>query len=1284
MTTVKEYISELKPLLAQDKIDGSRGILFGTASEGGEGIKINSNDQFLMIGLGGTGIKTLDYVKGVLSRRMESGWQRNVRFIGIDADWREIDQAAYLLRQECQTITDSQITEKIQKDSAKWPDTWRHITDEKTIQSLDNKKPHEPGSGRLRILGKLKFHDKEDTASAGYDELIEKRIAAASSAMGGCSGQLYVFVVGSLCGGTCSGCITEMPALIRSALKGKPSKIYPLLFLPDTMTEHPDIPKPDEMEANAFAALKELDYYNGLLMRSGYDGEKWYTNKSAAPVISLPCGTDFMDLPILVGTRNGPGPDSAQIAQETIAEFLISMVGQYSSINGKAFTIQSAFSNTATTMDKRRGLSKGIEEAGHHHNVPRVYGAIGFAESSAPIKTVRAYVVAEVCKASGIRSVSKDDWSKYQNATGMLPFRGKDNLLTVQKGIAQAQLIVQPLEDAIKGIVLNGKCDLVDEETGDARFVYNWQTVKQDELYNNSDFKRYLSDVIRDQTDARAITRMENELKNAYDRFLVNVQNFVMEEGPFAFVNLYHGKFIPSSNIKPIGLKEMLENLYNGKKAQGGDVYIANVASAQQEENTCKDALANAKEGLFATIGNFFTGDKKAQLVNDWMDSVEKHVIARINQIRSETAFGLNNAFYDQFYLRADQLTQDLYCFGQILDDMIDIYDNFGSVVTDEEKFANACDNASELNLAALNHNSYKWIRSQADADIKTANGTAIRKALVSNFFGRDDTGRPNSRLWLEIPDNRILVKEGHTCLSNRDVAIPAREMFDKVVSEVPNTLDVSISALFKKSAPTPSEQTDMANSVIQGLAEKSLPLFHGTYDMDNCIRTLIYPSSLDASIAADLCDAANNIFTANGNSINSYASDDTSSIRILQVVTPLEMYRLTRLADWERVYESKIREGDDIYFHGYAPGTTFTTDDEHNLHTNIKRTWREYPSPVSHIRDPRQTTDLQTGRIIWEGQRQMRIDGVLEAGKELGLLYAVNTGAQIENSWIIRFARLQPNWKLDIERIVCSTKDKTYPTGKALVAEVARQNGNTLDDISIDVQLQHAGIFSIGAKTEKDAWDRARKVFYVHIPMLEQLDESISWLRDRAAAVMEANEKARGRIMCAKFPSILSSGQIFERNNAWLVKTNSGDVQILNMDFQRRKPLYRSMSAAGLTYAYIYRALLNAPELENAAYDAMYLNAESAYEELENDINRNDPVAVEEERQWMARVNPLKAELDGLKDRYKQTFNGAETKPSTLLLRTMQNECKLSDEEIVEITEFYAMVSDWDRWIEE
>ena len=1280
MTNVQEYLNELKPLLAQDKIDGSRGILFGTASETGEGIKMNTTDQFLLIGLGGTGIKTIDYVKGVLSRRMESGWQKSVRFIGIDADWREVEQAAYLTRQECQIITDKQITEKIQKDPAKWPDTWRRITDEKTIQSLNNKQPHLPGSGRLRVLGKMKFHDREDTASAGYDELIERRIANASSAMGSCGGQLYTFIIGSLCGGTCSGCITEMPALIRNALKGKPSKIYSLLFLPDTMTDHPDIPKPEEIEANGFAALKELDYYNGLLMRSGYDGEKWYTNNASNSVIEIPSGTDFIDLPILVGTRNGPGPDSAEIAQETIAEFLISMVGQYNSSNGKPFSIQSAFSNTATTMDKRRGFVKGIEEAGHHHNVPRVYGAIGFAESSAPVKTVRAYVVAEVCKASGILSVPKENWTEYQNMTGMLPFRGKNNLLTAQKGVAQAQQIIQPLEDAVKNIVLNGKCDLVDEESGDSPYVYNWQTVKQDELYNNVDFRKYLSDIVRGQTDANAISRMEGDLQRAYDKFLVNVQNYVLQDGPYAFVNLYHGKFVPSNGIKAIGLKEMLENLYNCKKAQGGDIYIASVSSAQQEENACKEALANAKEGMFAAIAGFFAGDKKAQLVNDWMDSVEKHVVAKINQARSQSAFGVNNAFYDQFYLRADQLAQDLLCFGQILDDMIEIYDNFGKVVTDEEAFAKACDNASEVNLAALNHNSYKWIRSQADADIKTANGTAIRKALVSHFFSKDESGRPNSRLWLEIPDNRIMIREGHTTLSNRDVAIPAREMFDKVVATVPNTLDVSISALFKKSAPSPAEQAEMADSVIRGLAERSLPLFHGTYDDDNCIRTLIYPATLDASIANDLCNAANNIFTANGNSINCYASDDTSSIRILQVVTPLELYRLTRLADWERVYESMIRGGNDMYFHGYAPGTTFYTDDDHQLRAISKRTWREYPSPVGYIKDPRETKDLQTGRIIREGQRQIAIDRVLEEGKRLGLLYAVNTGSQTENPWVIRFARLQSDWTLNIERIARNKKDKTYPTGTALVEAVAKQNKKTLEEVSIDVQLQHAGIFSIGAKTEKDAWDRARKVFYVHIPLLEQLDESIGWLRERAEAVMEENEKARDRIMCAKFPTILSSGYIYMKDNAWLVKTEDDDVQVLNMDFQRKKPLYRAMNAAGISYAYIYRTLLTVPELENTAYDQMYVKAEEAYAELENDINRNDPLAIEEESEWMTRVNPLKNEIDALRTRYNQTFKGEDTKPTKQFLNALR-ECKLSDDEIQQITEFYAMVNDWERW---
>ena len=59
-------------LLAAQEIDATKGALFASAAK----LEPNKTHRTILIGLGGTGIKTLDYVKGVISTRLTPDWTR--------------------------------------------------------------------------------------------------------------------------------------------------------------------------------------------------------------------------------------------------------------------------------------------------------------------------------------------------------------------------------------------------------------------------------------------------------------------------------------------------------------------------------------------------------------------------------------------------------------------------------------------------------------------------------------------------------------------------------------------------------------------------------------------------------------------------------------------------------------------------------------------------------------------------------------------------------------------------------------------------------------------------------------------------------------------------------------------------------------------------------------------------------------------------------------------------------------------------------------------------------
>ena len=70
-----------------------------------------------------------------------------------------------------------------------------------------------------------------------------------------------VYVISSLSGGTGSGSFLDVGFMARHLMRGSVSKIYGFFLLPRVFG---GLPATGRRNANAYAALKELDYYMGL------------------------------------------------------------------------------------------------------------------------------------------------------------------------------------------------------------------------------------------------------------------------------------------------------------------------------------------------------------------------------------------------------------------------------------------------------------------------------------------------------------------------------------------------------------------------------------------------------------------------------------------------------------------------------------------------------------------------------------------------------------------------------------------------------------------------------------------------------------------------------------------------------------------------------------------------------------------------------------------------------------------------------------------------------------
>ena len=149
-----------RTLMAADSavmvIDASKGVLFGGAGDGM--IPPDTHNRTILIGMGGTGIKTINHIKGSIDRKLSPNWRQYIAFLGIDADWTEFRKAGHLTDAECVVTTFSGVAQRAQNE-AYYPHAWRVFADHDKVTHLASL--GSAGSGRNRLMGKMKIHDQQ-------------------------------------------------------------------------------------------------------------------------------------------------------------------------------------------------------------------------------------------------------------------------------------------------------------------------------------------------------------------------------------------------------------------------------------------------------------------------------------------------------------------------------------------------------------------------------------------------------------------------------------------------------------------------------------------------------------------------------------------------------------------------------------------------------------------------------------------------------------------------------------------------------------------------------------------------------------------------------------------------------------------------------------------------------------------------------------------------------------------------------------------------------------------
>ena len=1076
------------------------------------GLDADPQLRTIIVGLGGTGVRTVDHVKSEIYKRFKPGWENAVAFLAIDSSYSELDAAQSLNMSEKLRTNLTGINDRV-SSTKKYPDAIRRFMKDGDSPSSAPKlgtNIDSDGCGQMRLVGKIKMHDKLD--SRGVDEMIVDKIRSVVSKLpvpAGGSGFYDVYVICSGSGGTGSGGFLEMPSLVRKAMAGTPAHVHGIFYMPDAVIGK-DPNSAHRLQANGYATLKELNYYQGMEMRGDYEEIWTYGNPAEPELREQKC----YDIPYLVGCPGIASADALEFATETVSEFLISMIVKANTINGATPFLTSAFySNACSPASKNdRNPSKriidgkevNVERSGSSHEFPKCFAAIGFASASIPKKLVRAYVVNKICEQAGIKPVSAADYAaKTANAdaTTLLPFKDVDDLPNGETGSAEAKSIIKPIAN-IHNVVHAKLFDYIRDLKLNPEDV-TWNAI-HDGKYSYTANNALIENLIANYTSTNEMSKLNAAIRSAFVVYRNNVCSYVKKEGPYAFANIYYGNFKGvEGGTHYKGIRELLQDLV---AAEG----VTPVTYPSSNAAACLERLQNIENAIKA--GNKLSIDlkgKKSEQLSAWLTAYNTWVNARINEKRASAVYRaageLKRSFLDPANILAEQVTT----FGDVLSEMADIYKASGDKMESYQAFQNATDSVTEYNIAAVDISAYNLLKQQADENIARLRARAFRDELVDDFFA-------DPAKWLDVPENNATRDNGanKARLINPDKPVPAREAFDNfATNQIQLSVDTSIVQLFEDQQQVGNSYNTTAERIMKELYSKSMLRFDGHIsDLRTVFKYIKYPVALDDNsgnipqIKAALIAAAETV--AGIPAGNMYPSYDSDSILLYQQAATMEIYRLNNLDGWEREYELSCRnQAERLTLHGKSPDVEMTALEDGTIYYKEYTPWIDYPSIVQ--RDNPEKLNAN-GQLCHDGAVRLKEQELIEKARKYGVLYS---SVDAQNEWVIKrvYCDKSRTWDFKITGMMPDTNTGLLPQGKAFADSVAVQNGVTLDSISKNVSLDFAGILSELAPLEDVAWERAAKVLHAHHPMYCEIRRTCELFEPWFETVMQKNNELLG-----------------------------------------------------------------------------------------------------------------------------------------------------------------------------
>ena len=362
-----------------------------------------ADEVFLFISSGGNGHKTLCTIRDQLRWKVDPlELAEKTGFLAVDAAHKELDElenergfdSTEVLRLPYEGAHESINPAKISPQMKAWVDPRLYKeTGGMAITAPAQSGFDETGAGAWRQPGRVRLCQPNTIAAltSGLTTAINRLLVGKPAGV-----RLNVFFLGGLAGGTGSGTLVDLPFLTRQIIfnisedRYRHTGVSAYLMLPSACGNEPDPVRKKKGNRNAYAALKEIDYFMGLQSR----GEVFRHQYGTFDVEIKENIFDFCTLVEGIADGGVFFGDPADTARKVVANSILNLISTTEAKAGnKPFLVDSFLANRTALSGEAVGRQS-------HRVFPRdanyCYNVIGYSSCVVPIDLMTVYVANKV------------------------------------------------------------------------------------------------------------------------------------------------------------------------------------------------------------------------------------------------------------------------------------------------------------------------------------------------------------------------------------------------------------------------------------------------------------------------------------------------------------------------------------------------------------------------------------------------------------------------------------------------------------------------------------------------------------------------------------------------------------------------------------------------------------------------------------------------------------------------------------------------------------------------